>query len=414
MLGEGRDETAGTKVRVARQPIFDRDLNVVGYELLYRAQGSDEAALFEDPDLATIQVMLNAFLEIGLNRVVGQYPAYINLTRNFFVGRIPIPLPPERVVLEVLESVVVDEKVLSSLRQLSAQGYRIALDDFVWEDCPAELVEIADIVKLDIQALSAEEVERHVRLLRGRQIKLTAEKVETQEEFARCKALGFDFFQGYFLCVPNVVEGTRIQADHLTSLEILARLEDPHASLDDLSELLRRDVVLGYKLMRLINSLNTAFHPQVETIRQAASVLGVRGVRNWLTLLSIGGSGGPPRQLTKRSLVRAKMCECLATRQGAGSVEKFYTVGLFSVLATLVGLPMEQVVQDLPLADDIRQALVSHEGVMGGALKCVIAYETQRWREVHWMGLGRMEMNAAFDEAVAWVEHCERQTAVLV
>ena len=407
-------ESTRSKVMVGRQPIFDRDLNVIGYELLYRADAHDMRAAFDDPDLATNQVVLNSFVEIGLDQVVGQYPAYINLTRNFLIGKYPIPFPPERVVLEVLESVVADDEVLRALRQLSAQGYRIALDDFVFERCPAELIDIADIIKIDVQALDRTEVERHVRLLQGRHLKLMAEKVETHEEFERCKKLGFDFFQGYFLCYPNVVEGTRVTMDRLTSLEILAKLQDPHVSLGDLDELLRRDVVLGYKLMRLVNSMSTEFTHKVDSLRQAAAVLGLRAIKNWLTLVSIGGRGHPPRELIRTALMRAKMCELLASEQGAGSREKFYTVGLFSVLDAMLGIPMDRVVNELPLSDDISGALLTFEGTLGGALKCVIAYERGQWRDVHWLGLERHQITEAYYEALGWVEHAQGQISEII
>jgi len=409
-----QNTTMTSNVMVGRQPIFDRDLNVVGYELLYRGALTDTSAEFDDPDLASIQVMLNSFLEIGLDQVVGDYPAYVNLTRNFLVGNIPIPLPPDRVVLEVLESVVADDEVLRSLRQLSAQGYRIALDDFVYEQCREELVDVADIVKIDIQALSRQDVERHVRLLEGRNLKLMAEKVETHDEYGFCKDLGFDFFQGYFLCYPNVVEGPGLMTDRLSSIEILAKLQDPHVGLDELDELLRRDVVLGYKLMRLINSSNTDLQRKVDSLRHAAAVLGVRGIKNWLTLLSIRGLGNPPRELIKTALIRARMCESLATNQGAGKVEKFYTVGLFSVLDAMLGIPMEKVVTELPLADDIGSALHGFEGTLGGALKCVIAYERADWRNVHWMGLTRTDIGEAYFEALAWVEEKHHRMVELI
>ena len=401
-------------VMVGRQPIFDRDLNVVGYELLYRGSATDTRAEFNDPDLASIQVMLNSFLEIGLDQVVGDYPAYVNLTRNFLVGNIPIPLPADRVVLEVLESVVADDEVLRSLRQLSAQGYRIALDDFVYEECREELVDIADIVKIDVQAMSREDVARHVRLLKGRNLKLMAEKVETHDEYGFCTELGFDFFQGYFLCYPNVVQAPGLMTDRLSSLDILAKLQDPHVGLDDLDELLRRDVVLGYKLMRLINSSNTDLQQKVDSLRHAAAVLGVRGIKNWLTLLSIRGLGNPPRELIKTALLRARMCESLAGRQGVGKCEKFYTVGLFSVLDAMLGIPMKKVVTELPLADDIGSALANFEGALGGALKCVIAYERADWRNVHWMGLTREDIGDAYFEALSWVEEKQHRMVELM
>ena len=392
------------QVLVGRQPIFDRNLDVVGYELLYRDSVDRDHAYFDDPDAATTRVMLNAFVEIGLDRIVGQYPAYINLTRAFALGELPLTLPPDRVVLELLESVVVDAPLIAGLKRLQAQGYRIALDDYVYDPEHKELLEIADIIKVDIQTLTRPQVERQIELLRGHRAKIMAEKVETHEEYEFCRDLGFDFFQGYFLCRPNIVRGHRVRPNRIAALRVLAKLQEPDTDVDQLERLMKRDALLGYKLLRLVNSLHFALKQKVDSIRHAVLLLGLTQIKNWLTLLCLCGLREKPEALLSTALVRARMCELIAQAEGLSSYNKFYTVGLFSVLDALLDLPMDKVLEALPLADDVAQALRNYDGSLGTALRCVVAYEKGDWSEVSWLSLDEAAIRNAYVEAIDWVE----------
>ncbi len=197
------------RVYVGRQPIYDRDLSVVAYELLFRGDEHDDQARFSDPDEASARVMLNTFLEIGLDKIVGDHRAYINLPRSFIVGPFPVPLPQDRVVLEILEDIEVDDTLVEALGRLAAAGYRIALDDFDGRPELEPLLALAHIVKLDVQATPPDLLATRYARLRAMGVELVAEKVETRDDFDRCRAMGFDYFQGYYLCRPTVVSGAR-------------------------------------------------------------------------------------------------------------------------------------------------------------------------------------------------------------
>ncbi|MDP1708954.1 MAG: HDOD domain-containing protein [Gammaproteobacteria bacterium] len=388
---------------IARQPIYDRALDVIGYELLFRS-GETSHANFADADQATSQVMLNAFMEIGLENIVGEHLAFFNLTRAFIVGHYRLPFPPGRGCLEILESVAMDDAVVAAVRHLSSQGYTIVLDDFVYHEKLRPLVEIADIIKIDVLAQGHVEVQRDVSLLRKYGAKLLAEKVETQEMLDFCRELGFDYYQGYFFCKPKVISGSRMPTNRIAALQLLAALQNPDISVTELETLVERDVAMSYKLMRCINSAFYSLPRKVESIRQAIIILGSQWLRTWVSLMVLTNIDDKPRELLVTAMVRAKMCELLATAAGQKGSERFFVAGLFSVLDALMDRPLEDLLKMLPLADEVSNALLHYQGPIGKTLKCVLAYDRGQWDDVHCPVMDTAGVAQAYLDSVAWAE----------
>ena len=386
---------------VGRQPIYNRQLKVVGYELLFRAYETDHAE-FVDGDRATSQVMLDTFMEIGLERLAGDGLAFINLTRSFIAGKYPLPLPQDRAVLEVTESITVDKELIDAVRVLSKRGYQIALDDVVNPDDVVPLLDIADIVKVDLIDVERDRLEQYVEILRQHDLKLLAEKVETPDDFDLCNSLGFDYFQGYFLCKPNVVRGHRVPVTRLAILLLLAKLQAPDIEFRELEEIVRQDISLSYKLLRLINSAFYAIPKKIESIRQALTLLGIKQVQAWMSLLFLLRIDDKPHELIVTAMVRAKMCELLALASKEHNAETYFMVGLFSVLDALLDLPLDEVLTSLPLSDEIGSALLRHEGRLGAVLRCVLAYEKGAWEDVRCHGLGPGVIRDVYLESLDW------------
>lgn len=390
-------------IYIGRQPIFDRDLNVFAYELLFRSGTRNHAGDF-DGDQATSQVIVNAFIEIGLEQIVGPHLAFINLTRNFVTADAPLPFPKDRVVLEVLESIHPDADVIAGVRNLAAQGYSVALDDFVFNEDLQPLIEQARIVKIDLMTLSREQLNAHVRLLRSYDVKLLAEKIETREEFEHCKQLGFDYFQGYFLSKPNIVQGTQLPPNRIAVLQVLAKLQDPRADAEDIEALISQDVALSYKLLRYINSAFFAFPKKIESLRQAVVYLGMQAIRTWVSLLVVAGLGNKPAELVTQAMQRAKMCELLAKAARRPHADAYFTVGLFSLLEALMDAPLEKILALLPFTDDIRLALLKQEGPYGEALSCAIAYEKGDFLRAHFDRLAPSQMTDTYLASARWAD----------
>jgi c-di-GMP phosphodiesterase len=397
-----RDTLPSTRdVFVGRQPIYNQQMDVFGYELLFRS-GDVQYASFSDGNQATAQVLVNTFLEIGLDTLVGSKYAFVNLTRDFLLQDYSSVLPADRVVLEVVEDVLVDPDLIEAVRNLSRQSYTIALDDFIYQEHLRPLVELANIIKLDMLAMDRHTLQEHVTLLRHYGAKLLAEKVETQDDFAYCKALGFDYFQGYFFCRPDVVKGQRSHTNRLEILHLLAQLQNPETTFRALEEIISRDVSLSYKVLR---AANAAFYTQsrkVASIQQALRLIGLKFIANMASLFLLANVDDKPHELLIIAMQRAKMCEKLAEALQQGNSATFFTVGLFSVLDAFLDRPMQDLLAALPLSDDIVQALLNHEGACGAILRCVLAYEQGDWEAVHDLGCTRHVLTNAYLESLAW------------
>ncbi|HED19006.1 MAG TPA: HDOD domain-containing protein [Gammaproteobacteria bacterium] len=393
---------------IGRQPIYDRKLGVYGYELLFRTADMNRATI-SDGDKATSDVIITTFLEIGLDNLVGNQLAFINLTRSFFVNEHSISLPRDRVVLELLEDIEADDEVVAGVKRLSEQGYAIALDDFIYHESLKPLVQLADIIKIDIMALSRDEVSNHVKALREYPLRLLAEKVETQEEFDFCMGLGFDYFQGYFLALPKVIRGRRLPNNRLAILRLLSQLQDPDISPQQLEDLIAQDVAFSYRILRYVNSASFALPRTIESIQQAVVILGLKSIKSWTTLLAMSQVDNKPAELVVTAMVRAKMAEELARAQKTDHPDSFFTVGLFSALDALMDNTMEEILTQLPLADHISDALLQQKGIHGEVLSCVLAYERGQWDQIQPAGLSRSQIRDCYLTAVQWAADIRQQ-----
>jgi c-di-GMP-related signal transduction protein len=393
---------------VGRQPIYDRRLRVIGYELLFRPHGSATLAGDLDPEQATAQVLLNTFLEIGLNSVVGSRKAFVNFSRGLLLSDYPHVLPPSQVVLEVLESVTVDDELQKAIQSLRRAGYQIALDDFTGQLHLRPLIRLADIIKVDLPGCNGDNLAQRVAKLRKANLKLLAEKIETQAEFRLCMELGFDYFQGYFLRRPEVVRGPRAPTMRTSAVQLMERLCDPDVELLDLERLIQNDVSLSYKLLRLANSALLPAQNNVASVRQALQLVGLKMVANWTGLLLLAGLSDKPNDVLNTAVLRANMCQLLAAPVAPRWVNTFFLVGLFSVLDVLLDRPMEEVVQSLSLAPEVQQALVAREGPLGETLQIVVDYEQGRWNKLDGRGIDRATIVKAYLDALALTDEMTR------
>lgn len=369
---------------VARQPILDRRLKLYAYELLFRPTATAQSAGTLDPNLMASRVILGALGDIGLESLVGEHRAFVNMTRDLLVSAAHEVLPARATVIELLEDIPPDAEVLEAVAGLKRRGYRIALDDFVYHPSLLPLVELADIVKLDVLEVSRADVERAVELLRPRGVALLAERVETHEVFRFCRDLGFDYFQGYFFARPEIVAGRRLPEGQLTALELLRLLNDPDTGFDEIEKVVGRDMSLSYRLLRHLNSPVMGLRRRVTSIREALVLLGERNVRKWANLVVFSSVGtGKPSELLKSAQVRARMCEQLArAADGEVAPAMAFTAGLFSLLDALLDRPMVAALEPLGLTGELHAALVDRGGALGELLAVTLAWERGDWIEV--------------------------------
>lgn len=389
---------------IGRQPIYDRNLQVYAYELLFRSGEQVNAANHIDANQATSQVIMSSFMEIGIDRIVGKQRAFINLTRDFIVGAIPLPLPPNGVVLEILEDIEADEEVIAGVKNLISQGYTIALDDFVFNDAQLPLLHLVHLIKVELPLLSRAELAEHVHKLKKYNLALLAEKVETQAEYEYCLELGFDYFQGYFFSKPNIITGKRTPANRLATLRILSALQNPNANAAELEALIGQDVNLIHKLLRFINSASFALPRKVESIHQAIVYLGNKTIKHLATLVVLSGVDDKPMQVMVTALVRSKMCELLAQKLNQTNVESYVTAGLLSTLDVLMDQELSELLSELPLSEDVNQALMTHSGPIGQVLACATAYDSGDWKPLSTIDLPPEEIQQCYLDAVTWAD----------
>ncbi|MEK6258112.1 MAG: HDOD domain-containing protein [Planctomycetota bacterium] len=395
--------SSSSRVLVGRQAIYDRQLNVFAYELLFRSSEENRAA-FEDGDRATSQVLVNSLIEIGLNNLVCGRLAFVNFTRNYLLGNYEIPFEPEHIVIEVLEDIPPDAQVTEALAGLRARGFRIALDDYVNADQREELIELADFIKVDLRAYDETALIAQMLHLQQYPVQLLAEKVETVEEFERCKQLGFHLFQGYFLSRPQVVEGKSLSNNQLAILQLMTKLQKADVCLDEIIEIVKQDVSLSVKLLRYVNSAVHGVRHRIETVRHAVIWLGIHKVCQIVTLIAIAGIDKKPRPLIEYALIRARMCELLASHLSPTNSEVFFTAGLFSSLDALLDRPLDELVEELSLSTELKGALLDRTGRIGDVLNSVMAFEQGDWDALNNTGLDDATIQRAYLDAVDWAQ----------
>lgn len=392
------------EVFVARQPIYDSAMAVTAYELLYRHSLSSREAEITDPKQATLQVITNAALEIGLERLAGGLPVHVNFPEELLAAVPDLPLRPELAVIEVLEHVPAKPAVIEGIKALRARGHRIALDDYLPNVTAPQFLDLADIAKIEISRVQADELPRLVQDLKARGLQLIAEQVETVEQFERCIELGFDGFQGNFLQHPQTFRAKRVPSSKLGTLRLVASLQNEEYSIDEVEKLLSQNVSMSYHVLRCINSSYYNLPRKVDSIRQAIVILGAESLRQLCALICLQGFDDRPPSLYVHAMTRARMCEQLGRLSGTRDCGPFFITGLFSLLGALVGMPTQKVVEELPLSAAVTRALVAGEGALGEALQCTRAYERAAWNHVAYGSLPPHLIRAAYVDALFWAE----------
>lgn len=392
-----------SSIYIARQPIYDRNMQLEGYELLFRS-GEKERAQVDDADLATAAVLRNSFMDFGLGQLVGEKRAFINFTRNLLLGGEALPRSPAKVVLELPGDLDPNTEALAALRELRDKGYRFALDNFSYSEAWEPFLGLVEAVKLNIQDCPPKRLAADVARLSGRRLQLLALRVESREEYVRCRELGFELFQGFFFCRPEIVKSRRLPSSKHSTVQLLAQLQSPDSDLRQLERIISQDVALSYRLLRYLNSVQFGLVEKVDSIGHAISYLGLDSLRVWASIILLARIDDKPLELMKSSLVRARMCELLAGQAGQGEGHQFFMVGLLSILDALLDLPLDEAVADLPLAEPVQRALLELEGEAGEALRCVLCYERGEWEFVDLAPYPKELIAGSYLKAIEWAE----------
>ncbi|MFC1524656.1 EAL and HDOD domain-containing protein [Thermodesulfobacteriota bacterium] len=369
---------------IARQPIFRKNQKVYGYELLFREGLANYFDPSFDGDKASSRVITNSFLMFGISEITEGRKAFINFSSDMLIKEYPALFPKEYTVIEILEDVVVTPELIEACRHMKKKGYTLALDDFIYKEELVPLLELADIVKFDVRLLPLDELEKQVEQVSRYNVRLLAEKVEDFAEYETMKEMGFDLFQGYYFQKPHVVAGRDIPGSKLQYLQILRQLQNENYTFDKLAQLISRDVSISYKLLKYVNSAFFGLRREIQSLQGAVAMVGEEDLRKWLNLVMLAYlADEKPLELLRSSLLRAEFCGMLSEKMGVkrADMDKFYTVGMFSLLDALLDKPMEVILEGLSLTEDINEALLGKKpSKLMGSLYLVKSYENGAWK----------------------------------
>ena len=377
-MKKGRENTA-TEVYVARQPIFDKNMKLYGYELLYRKTANN---FYEGTDAgeATATVIHNSFLVIGFHDLIDDTKGFINFPEELLDDeQIPYLLPKDKVIIEILETVDPNESILKACKNLKEKGYTLALDDFVFarEDY-GPLIDLADIIKIEFSATDQAEQRKFLNRYKNKKIFL-AERIETREEYQQAIQMGYDLFQGYFFSKPLMVKSKDLGHLDINLIQVLKELHQEEPDFSQIAMIIEKDLGLSYKLLKLANSILFGGNFPIKSLGQAVVRLGVDEMIRWISVMLIKGIQSIENaELVKTSLIRGKILSLLSKEIKIGgdfSESDCFMTGILSSIDVILNDDMDKILGSLPLSDGIKKTLLGKDTELREYLDAVIAYE---------------------------------------
>jgi EAL and modified HD-GYP domain-containing signal transduction protein len=378
-------EHAAAVAAVTRRPVLDRTLRTAGFELVFEG-GTPPPSQWPD------------------ELVIGRYPLYVGVTPELLLDEWPLPLDPASVLLELPAGVPVGDQLIARVREARRQGFQIVLRDVGGRPGPEPLLEYADAVKLDVLRLGHHETLAERERLDGLGVRMLVEGVDSADAFEVFSDAGFDLFQGLFYERPHLPPPAELPVDQSVAFGALCELQLHGGDFEALEQVIRRDVALSFRLLRYVNSSFVGHQRRIGSMHDALTVLGTRAVRQWAIALVLTGLEQRPHALLSTALVRARTCELILTPYDTEVASHGFTAGLFSLLDAIIDKPMEQILAELPLADEIALAITAQEGVVGKTLAKAIAFERGEFESPLLAGHGRSALTIAYTDAVRWAD----------
>lgn len=409
-----------TEIFLGRQPILDLSQNIVAYELLFRSGWNLTANVTNDV-LATATVITNTVSHFGIDNVLDKQAGFINVSYDLLMSDVLELLPKERIVLEILETVKIDERAIDRCRDLKANGFRLALDDFEYDDSYDPLFEVIDIIKFDMLLSSPEEIEDSLqRISRWPNIQLLAEKVEDIEQFERCRDWGFTLFQGYFFARPAILSGKKANPRQLILLRVMNQIMND-VEIKEIENTFKESPNLALGLLRLVNSVGMGLRLKIGTLQQALVVLGHRHLQRWVQLLLYVQDGSAATNpLMQMAATRARIMELLSQMHPDKShatetaTDSAFMTGILSLVDVLLGMKMEDILNQLSLADEVKNAILAREGFLGHLLLLMEKVESEDFAAVsallERLGLTPADLSQAELDAMQWVSKLGEET----
>lgn len=390
------------ELMMAQQPIFDRKKELFGYELLFRGQ-QEQSAVFDNPEVATSQVITN--LCIGITKLEAQLrqPFFINMTTELVLSDAFFPISPNTVYIEILEDQNITSEFIEAVIRWHQSGFRFVLDDYHFDSAYDALLPYISMIKIDVLATPPNSLSDQLAYLRTLNIDLIAEKIEDQTMFNQCLELGFHYFQGYFLQKPEVVKGRRVDAQIENAVRLVNILQDEHVNIDKVAELVTQNPTLSYQILRLINSPVVGVSKEVSSVKEAITYLGLTQLKRWAMLITLSSQNSENNAILRVILIRARCCELLAQKSDQISPDTAFTMGLMSGIGRILMMEQKDALNQITLGDDIKEAILEFKGPLGKILYSATCIEEERWDRISKLPpIVRRSLNRAFFNALEW------------
>jgi len=389
------------EIFVGRQPIYTRDLEVYAYELMSHSGGESNPPSIE-ANKATSQVIINAFMEIGIDKLVGKNMVFITLTEHFLLSDYELPLPTDRVILKIPTHANVTDELIAGVKRLADAGFKLALDNYLQHPALQPLASMASMIDINIEDLSIGEIRAHLKILKKLHPIILADHVKDHKAYDICRDVDVDYIQGYFLNRPRIVSGESLDSNQMSIINLLSTLHNPETDTDKVVDIISKDVALSYKILQLMNSAFFTRTSKIESIQHATVMLGRKQLCTWASMMALSGMDNKPLEQVRISMIRARSCERLAEKAGLKPADSFFTVGMFSSLDLLMDRSLEELISPLPLADNVIAALLNREGELGEALNCTLAQEEGDWVNIRFADLSVNDLSDINIEAINW------------
>lgn len=383
-------------VYVARQAIFDMNKDVIAYELLFRNKNINKFISIENVN-PTLDVIRNSFLVIGFDKITGGKLAFINFDGELIKSELIERFSKDHLAIEVLETVKPDYRIIECCKRLKEKGYIIALDDFMYCEEFDELMKYVDIIKVDFFVTKGKERKEIMKRIKNKNIKFLAEKIETEEEYNEAVGYGYSYFQGYFFCKPVIISGRDVSGYKFTYINLIKELNQSNINIKKIENLIKNDVLLSYKLLKTVNSAHYCLKRKITSISDAIMIIGTKELKRWIFIITLKQIGeNSIDELVKMSLIRASFAESLSKKIQV-NVPQFdaFLTGMFSLMDALLKMPIENILMELPISDDVKDALLGKTNILSELLKLIIEYEKGNWKDVNGL-IDKFELDEEF------------------
>ncbi len=395
---------------IAKQPIFDQKKNVLGYELFFRDSLSAQQAVFSSQGDASMQVAAGTF--VCLNELLQKNKKLmINFTSDLILDNVPYALPPEQTIVEVDGRDPLQPEVIEALKALKRDGYSIALDDFEGKKHAIPLIQLCDIIKVDTLDRSMDWLQKVVSVLQKANVQLMAKRIETHEVFTNVTSMGFSMFQGFFFQRPENITGRKLNSNEMMRLKLIKMIESESAEVDKLAETIQSDVSISYRLLKFLNSPAFGFSKEIDSVRHAITLLGWKQLKSWLRVIIMTDmiQPGKTRELSHSALLRGKLLETIAENHAKSEMQgALFLMGLFSLLDSMLDIPMQDILEELPLAAPIKQALLGQPGTFRSWLELSICFENADWEKLdslmQELALNPGQVAMSYHQSLEWTE----------